>query len=131
MGRETLNVHTLPFAAQLGIPPNVNEEARLGQIIEQAESGCCYRFEFHATGSGNTPRIARVLFDSVVAAEIILPAVIQPQYSYFSTYTPCVPSGTELTILFIKPGTGSLFIDDVAFIAEGSCDIGIVDCESE
>lgn len=120
VGQEDNNVHTLPFAAQLGVPPNTNDEARLGQDID-AQAGCCYRFEFHATGSSNQAFRAQVLFDDTVVSEILIPAVVQPQYSYFSTYTPCVPPGTEVSILFIKPGTGSLFVDDVGFVAEGPC----------
>ena len=40
---ETKNVHTLDYAAQLGIPSGVNDPARPGQTVTEAECGCCYR----------------------------------------------------------------------------------------
>ncbi|MCR4426164.1 MAG: hypothetical protein NUW23_08270 [Firmicutes bacterium] len=111
----------MDFAAQLGFPPNVNDPAMLGQTIQGVGANCCYRFEFHATGSSNEPFIAQVLFDATVARELRIPARVDPQYSYFSTYTPCVPEGTTVVVRFIKAGRGSFFVDDVAFVAEGPC----------
>ncbi|MDD4337579.1 MAG: hypothetical protein PHH46_09395 [Firmicutes bacterium] len=126
VGREANNVHTLAYAAQLGIPGGVDDPARLGQTVTEAECGCCYRFEFHATGrssKGESFR-AQVLYDGTVVREILLPNLVEPQYSYFSTYVPCVPPGTTVDILFIKPGVGTWFVDDVGFIAEGPCSGG-------
>jgi hypothetical protein len=121
VGQESTNVHTLPFAAKMGVPPNVNDPAALGQTIQGAGANCRYRFESHATGSSNQPFLAQVFFNGTVVAEVQVPQVVQPQYSYFSTYTPCLPPNTMVRILFTKPGTGSFFVDDVGFVAEGPC----------
>lgn len=123
VGEETKNVHTLGFAAKLGIPTGVDDPAKLGQTLTEVKCGCCYRFEFHATGHNKSDDAfrAQVLFDGSVVTEVLLPSSVEPQYSYFSAYVPCVPPGVTVDILFIKPGAGTWFIDDVGFIAEGPC----------
>lgn len=110
--------HTLPFAANLGANPTA--PATLGQTIEDAESGFCYRFEFQARNPETSPAVAEVLFDGVPVVTLRIPPGLS-SYSYYSAFTPCLPEGASVQIQFTKPGAGVFLVDDVAFSAVGRC----------
>ena len=121
VGVETGNVHSVPNAARLGVPPNVNEPAILAQVIDDIDYNCCYILDFFIDGSRNQPITVQVLFGEVTGAQVVIPATIQPDYSYYRVFVPCPPEGEQVTVVFSKPGTGNIFVDDVGFWAAGVC----------
>ena len=122
VGIETGNVHTLPRAVALGVPPNKDDSARLGQTIKDTDPDCCYVLDFFVTGSSNKPVKAQVLFNQTVEVEVLIPQNTQPQYLYYREFVGC-PQGADVSVLFIKEGNGTIFIDDVGLRAAGPCDV--------
>lgn len=121
VGIEEDNVHSVPFAAQLGIAPTTNDPAVLAQTIEGLDPDCWYYFDFHIGGSSNQFVTAAVLFDATVVSSVTIPAVTRSPYSYYRLVVPCPPEGADVTVEFTKPGTGIILVDDVALRAAGPC----------
>ncbi len=121
VGPETSNVHSIPGAAQLGVPPNQNEPATLAQVIDDFDTSCCYVMDFFIDGSGNMPVTASVLVGETTVASVTVPNTTQSGFRYYRVFVPCTTEEGEALVVFNKPGTGAIFIDDVGLHAVGPC----------
>lgn len=121
VGAETENVHSIPGAAQLGIAPNQDEAALLAQIIEGYDPSCCYVMDFFIEGSSNMSVVAAVVVDRVTVAAVTVPSTTESGYRYYRVFVPCAAEEGQASVVFSKPGTGTVFIDDVGFHAIGPC----------